>query len=175
MSLLSNIKSAAESIVGGIVDVEALRTMRTAGNDSLQPDRTGVVAKPLVCPKCGGAIQVPEGQRQCYCTFCGTALQIDDGSQTLLYCKVDETRIREAELRNSLERERMALEEARRPGRTKAMIVLALVGAAMMIAGVFVGHASGDENSPWYMVEILGMFSLMAVAYIWLFSKHRNN
>jgi len=99
--------------------------------------------------------------------YCGTPLHIDDGSQTLVYRKVDETRIREAEIDERLELARMELDEKRRPGRIKLTAFLAVLGAVMMIAGFFLGHASNDENSPWYMVAMLGMFPPMSIPFIW--------
>ena len=99
--------------------------------------------------------------------YCGMPLRVDDGSQTLIYRKVDETRIREAEIDERIELARMELDERRRPGRIKLTAFLAVIGAAMMIIGVFLGHASNDENSPWYMVAMLGMFPPMSIPFIW--------
>lgn len=177
MSLLGNIRNIALSVVEGLEDVEALKTMRASESsnaNAAEPHRSHAAVMPLTCPKCGGAIHVPEGQRQCFCTYCGTPLQIDDGTKTLLYRKVDETRIREAEIDKELELARMQLEEKRRPGRIRASIILAIVGGAMMIGGFFLGDVSGDSNSPWYMVAMLGLFPLMGTAYVWIFADGPN-
>lgn len=58
---------------------------------------------PITCPKCGGTIQVPLGEKMCYCAFCSTQLFIEDGSRTVTYRIVDEARIREAEAMQSVE------------------------------------------------------------------------
>ncbi len=42
-----------------------------------------VTLVPLTCPSCGGQLQIPEGTRQCYCTYCGTQIVVDDGSINL--------------------------------------------------------------------------------------------
>ena len=120
--------------------------------------------EPITCPKCGGTIHIPSHEKTCYCTYCGAQLFFDDGSRTITYRTVDEARIKEI----ALESLRVELEEKRRPGRVKTMVILAVVGAVMMILGQFAGHASGDPDSPWYMLAILGMFPLLAVAFVWL-------
>lgn len=170
MSLLNNIRNVAMSVAEGLEDVEAVRSAAAVNASRRQASVT-----PLTCPKCGGAIQVPDGQKQCFCTYCGTPLQVDDGSQTLLYRKVDETRIREAEIDKELELARLQLEEKRRPGRIKASIILAVIGSAMMIGGWFLGSSSGDSNSPGYLLSTLGMLALMGIMYIWLFASNPAN
>lgn len=59
-------------------------------------------------------------------------------------------------------------QDARRPGRIKACIVLGVIGLVMCLGGWFAGAASGDHNSPFYMVTMLGMFPLFAIPVVWL-------
>lgn len=116
---------------------------------------------PIVCSKCGGTIQAPAGEKSCFCTFCGTQLLIDDGSKTVTYRTVDEARIREAEIAQALELKKLEIEETRRTFRLKLALVVAAIGVLMLVGGNFLGHASGDSNSPWYMVAMVGFFPLM--------------
>lgn len=167
MSILSNVMKIAASIVDSLEDIEAVKVFRASDGNVARGESQTTVVTPLTCPKCGGAIQPPPGQNQCFCMYCGTPLHVDDGSQTLIYRKVDETRIREAEIDERLELARMELDEKRRPGRMKLTAFLAVIGAAMIIIGVFLGHASNDENSPWFMVAMLGMFPPMSIPFIW--------
>lgn len=127
--------------------------------------------QPITCPKCGGTIQAPVGGKTCFCTFCGTQIYFDDGSRSVTYRTVDEARIKELEL----ERQRLELEEQRRPGKAKLIAVLAIIGTLMMVIGTFAGHASGDSDSPWYMIALLGFFPLAAVVFIWIESSGSNN
>lgn len=53
---------------------------------------------PIVCPKCGGQIQVPPDRPTCFCTYCGTQIMLDDGSQTINIHNFDEADIRRVEL-----------------------------------------------------------------------------
>ena len=71
MSLLGNIKNVAMSVVEGLEDVEALKTMRASGFNNAsaaEPRQSHATVASLTCPKCGGAIHVAEGQKQCFCT-----------------------------------------------------------------------------------------------------------
>lgn len=167
MSILSNVIKVVGSIAENLEDIEAMKTFRMSNDNAARSESRTTVVTPMTCPKCGGAIQPPLGQNHCFCVYCGTPLHIDDGSQTLIYRKVDETRIREAEIDERLELARMELDEKRRPGRIKLTAFLAIIGAAMIIIGFFLGDASNDENSPWYMVAMLGMFPPMSIPFIW--------
>ena len=127
MSILSNVIKVVGSIAGNLEDIEAMKTFRMSNDNAARSESRTTVVTPMTCPKCGGAIQPPLGQNQCFCVYCGTPLHIDDGSQTLIYRKVDETRIREAEIDERLELARMELDEKRRPGRIKLTAFLAII------------------------------------------------
>lgn len=53
---------------------------------------------PIVCPKCGGQIQVPPDRPTCFCTYCGTQIMLDDGSQTINIHNYDEADLKRVEL-----------------------------------------------------------------------------
>ena len=95
MSILSNVIKVVGSIAENLEDIEAMKTFRMSNDNAARSESRTTVVTPMTCPKCGGAIQPPLGQNQCFCVYCGTPLHIDDGSQTLIYRKVDETRIRD--------------------------------------------------------------------------------
>lgn len=121
--------------------------------------------KSLTCPQCDASIQAPAGTSACYCMYCGAQLYFDDGSTTVTYRTVDETRLREAEMKNALELKRIEIEEKRRPGRIRLSIVLGIFGALMLIGG----YVSKD-----FLVIDIGLFALMAIAMIWLFASTSN-
>lgn len=49
-----------------------------------------------------------------------------------------------------------------------ATIILGITGGFMFIGGALLGSASGDPNSGWYSMEILGFFPLLAIVPIWV-------
>lgn len=54
----------------------------------------------LKCPECGAKLQIEDGRKECFCQYCGHKILLDDGSveTTYTYRKVDEARIKEAEV-----------------------------------------------------------------------------
>lgn len=53
-------------------------------------------------------------------------------------------------------------------------LLLAMVGVLMMIIGNFAGAASGDSDSPFYMLAMIGMFPLLA-AFIIPMALHKDD
>ncbi len=47
-------------------------------------------------------------------------------------------------------------------GKTILFVALIIIGALMMIIGFFAGHATGDSDSPFYFLALIGMFPAMA-------------
>ena len=47
--------------------------------------------------------------------------------------------------------------------------ILCVLGILMIIIGSFAGSASGDENSPFYVLVLLGINALVISMYIFLF------
>lgn len=87
---------------------------------------------PLVCPSCGGRIQVPEGTKSCYCMYCGTQIAIDDGSIHLH--TYDEAAIKRVELENQ---ERLAeLAALERYEKRHRVWVFCIVGWVVLV-GIF--------------------------------------
>ena len=177
-------------IVGGFV--EAAKQVGGAFGQAFKDGQSGVdVSAPqihidmkgdqassliaLACPKCGASIQQQEGRDVAYCSYCGTKLLVDDGSAKVTYRTVDEARIRELEIEQEREHRRAELEERRRPGRVKLSIVLGGAGFLMMLVGWFAAYSSGDSDSPWYLVTMIGMLFLIVVPLIWLMAMPNAN
>ena len=66
----------------------------------------------LTCPNCGANITVPEtGSRQfCFCEYCGSKITFADRNTTTIRY-VDETRLREAELRAQVRLKELELQK----------------------------------------------------------------
>lgn len=74
---------------------------------------------PVVCPRCNAEIQIKPETKICFCTYCGTQIIIEDESVTHIYKKIDEARIREADVRETIELKKLEMEEKKRRGREK--------------------------------------------------------
>ena len=54
----------------------------------------------IKCPECNATLNVDiaNGQHECYCLYCGEKITLDDYITSHVYRKVDEARIKEAEI-----------------------------------------------------------------------------
>ena len=50
----------------------------------------------LKCPKCGGELEVHEGQKKTFCKYCGSQILLDDGNRIINV--IDEARLKEIKL-----------------------------------------------------------------------------
>lgn len=100
----------------------------------------------LKCPECGAKLKIEEGRKQCYCQYCGHKILLDDGSKdvnvnvTRTYHKVDDARLKEAEVDKLVRLKELEVEEKKmdrkarnRSFRAKLGVVLLLVGAVSII------------------------------------------
>lgn len=107
----------------------------------------------LKCPECGADIDIEEGHRQCFCKYCGTKILIDDGNSTYTYRKVDEARIKEAEVEKAIRLKELELElydkkskeDKKRTGR-KRMNSITLIVVIIALALLLIGRITGNED-----------------------------
>ncbi|MBR0406274.1 MAG: hypothetical protein IJI68_13895 [Eggerthellaceae bacterium] len=131
----------------------------------------------LVCPRCNAnleSIRLEDGVNTLYCNYCGTKIALQDENQ-ITYRQVDAARIKEAEVSEAIRMKELEMEEHRREDQkkrdalmAKTAIFLAALGFLMMIAGYALGSVSGDSNSSFYMLALLGFFPFMGAAFIGL-------
>jgi len=83
----------------------------------------------------------------------------------------EKSKIKELELK----KEMMELEKLEKSIRNKTIVssILIVVGVISIILGYFLGYASGDGNSPWFIITLLGFFGI--AMGIWLFIDINDN
>ena len=111
----------------------------------------------LKCPECDANLSIEEGRTQCFCQYCGTKILLDDGGKTYTYRKIDEARLKEAEIRlKELEIE----EEEKRANRKKSKVKI----VATIILGVvtLLFFMSGSEN-----LCGIALLGLAVIMYMW--------
>ena len=118
----------------------------------------------LKCPECGADISLEEGHKQCFCQYCGAKIMIDDGSTTHTYRKVDEARIKEAEVDKLIRLKELEIKqkEAERKGKIKilkikAVLLLVFTGAIVIIFG---------QLRDYVMLEMCGLFPIIVALFI---------
>lgn len=133
------------------------------------------------CPECGAALNIEEGREQIFCSYCGTKIMVHNDNEHI-YRYIDEAGIKHAETERIVKMKQMELAEKKRLAseqmtktKIKISLILAVVGILMLSLGYLVGSATGDSNSGFYMISLIGFFPLMGAAYIWLLSKDKED
>ena len=101
-----------------------------------------------------------------FCPYCGGKLLVDPVAFRDVL--VEKERTKRVEMEYEQEDKRRADASRRRLGRIKASVVLAAVGILMFLVGDFAGEASGNPNSAWYFMSLLGLFPLFGIPFIWM-------
>lgn len=70
-------------------------------------------------------------------------------------------------IRLAMANDQVVLAENKRREKIKWSVTLALVGGILFIVGSFMGEASGNPDSSWHLVAIVGFFPPMAIAFLW--------
>ena len=123
------------------------------------------------CPECNATLSIEDDRKRCFCQYCGTKIIIDDGSTTHTYRKIDEARIREADVKENIRLRELAIEEKKLEAKentnkqkVKATIILGVVGMlCFFIASIGGIYGLGP-------IGIIGFIVFAIIAKMW-FSK----
>lgn len=132
------------------------------------------------CTHCGANLDFDDKNRDfIFCQYCGTKIMLDDYRSTYRY--VDAAKVKQAETEQIIKLRQLEIAEKDKEDAKKILnikikisFILALIGILMLIIGFLGGSASGNSDSGFYMLSMVGLFPLMGVAYIWLFSDNRS-
>lgn len=81
--------------------------------------------------------------------------------------KIEEERRRTKQL--EFEEQKRIDEENKKNKKNKIIlsIILGILGATLMIVGGVLGSLSGDPDSGWYMMTLVGLFVIISIVFIW--------
>ena len=126
----------------------------------------------LKCPECGADIDIEEGHKQCFCKYCGTKILIDDGNSTYTYRKVDEARIKEAEVDKAIRLKELEIEQEKnlqlektKELKTKFTIILCTIALISFIISYTTSSNLG----------YVGDWALIICVVMWKFGKKKRN
>lgn len=126
----------------------------------------------LKCPECGADIDIEEGHKQCFCKYCGTKILIDDGNSTYTYRKVDEARIKEAEVDKAIRLKELEIEQEKnlqlektKELKTKFTIILCAIALISFIISYMTSSNLG----------YVGYWALIICIVMWKFGKKKRN
>ncbi len=133
------------------------------------------------CPECGAVLNLEEEREQAFCTYCGTQILFYNENE-YIYRHIDEAELKQAETDRLVWMKQMELAEKERADaekkkarKIKISIIMATVGTIMMMIGFLAGSATGDSDSGFYMLFLIGFLSLMSAGYIWFFSNKEDD
>lgn len=124
----------------------------------------------LKCQECGAKLQIEDGHKECFCQYCGHKILLDDGSveTTYTYRKVDEARIKEAEVDKLIRLKELEIKQKELDRKAKSKTFKAKLGIIFVLFGIiliFVGYFAHDEN-----IVYIGIASCIVAMYIGILS-----
>ncbi len=129
----------------------------------------------LKCPECSASLSVKEGRDQLFCQYCGAKIVLQNENERI-YRRIDEADVKRSETERLIRLKELEMEAAKREDekaskRLKVKISLALLvaGIAMAVFGNVLGEASGNPDSSFYAMSVIGLMLMMGAGYIWLF------
>lgn len=108
----------------------------------------------LKCPECDANLSIEEERTQCFCQYCGTKILLDDGGKTYTYRKIDEARLKEAEVRL---RELEIEEKEKRANRKKSKAKI----VATIVLGIFLLFSYAIQSG------IIALSILAVLLFMW--------
>lgn len=122
----------------------------------------------LKCEGCGAILKVNEELKKATCNYCGTEFLVDDGSTKHTYRKIDEARIKEAEISEKIKLKELEIAEKRHDEELKTlkiMGVITLIGVFIMIVSLILASNSGNEEHWGYWVTL---FLMPILGWMWI-------
>lgn len=134
------------------------------------------------CPECGAQLKIESGRKKLFCSYCGTQILVDNDNEYTINenirhideaeIKKAEASVRKTEAERTIQLKKLEIIENKRKSfeRTKRFkiilsIVLAIIGSILIAIGT-------EADS---ILAGIGMFALLAIAYIWMFSNNKDD
>lgn len=125
------------------------------------------------CPFCGAAIKVDNPRKHFTCSYCGSNLRLNI-KENELPPPIDELALKRAETERIVRINRIKAAEAQyktdnesRQYAIKISIILGIIGSLLFILGFIAGDLSGNPDSPFYIISMLGFACLLCIVVIW--------
>lgn len=124
------------------------------------------------CPECGAVLNIEENRQQAYCSYCGAKVLIHNENE-YVYRHVDEAGIKKSDNDRIVKLKELEYADKLREDYNKAkqqrtVIVLSLLiaGVLMIIIGLFGGSRSGNPDSAFFMIAMVGLMFLISPTFI---------
>ena len=128
----------------------------------------------FICPQCGGRLEVERGRQNCFCTYCGAKVEIGNNA-SYTYRKVDEARIREADVEEQIRIKELELESKRETSRYRLIKIWVIMLIVIAVLAVIILLFDRDNpNSIGYLL-ILVDFIIGALGALLIMETKKNN
>ena len=127
---------------------------------------------PVKCPECGAMLNIEENRTQAFCSYCGAKVLIHNENE-FTYRHVDVADLERAETERVVQLKKMELAEKENSDKKTIrnmkifFSVLFFVSGVIMIPGGFLlGDKTGNPDSGFYMLSIVGLIVVMAAGVV---------
>ena len=127
---------------------------------------------PVKCPECGAMLNIEENRTQAFCSYCGAKVLIHNENE-FTFRHVDLADLERAETERAVQYKQMELAEKEQHDSKiirNLKIIFALIffvsGVIMIAAGFLLGDSTGDPDSGFYMIAMVGFLVIMAGAFV---------
>lgn len=125
------------------------------------------------CPECGATLHIEEDRKRAFCTYCGAKVLLENENEHV-YRHIDEAKIIQAETAHLVRLRQMEMAEKQQLANQKILklkiiisLTLATIGILMIAFGYIAGSSTGDPDSGYYMISLVGLFPLMGTVFVW--------
>ena len=125
----------------------------------------------LKCPECNATLSVEGDRKYCFCQYCGAKILIDDGSTTHTYRKVDEARIREADIQENIRLRELMLEEKKFAAKERMKAIK--IKLSIILAVLAIGLIAIESIFPSGAFGVAGLACLSILFLIWKSGKSK--
>ncbi len=133
------------------------------------------------CPKCGAPLSIEEKRKSAFCSYCGAKIILcDENEYTININDEAEVKYAETDRMVNLKHLEMMEEEARenrtiRRLRIRAAICTLIVGLVLMLVGELFGGLSGDDDSNFYFLTLIGIGAFPVALLLWPMGRHKDD
>lgn len=119
------------------------------------------------CPDCGAVLDFEEDRKQAFCSYCGAKILINNENE-YIYRYIDEADVKRADTDKLVKMKMLEAGKNITGIKFKLALTTTIAGVLMMLIGWGLGRLSGDGDSGWYMLAMLGMLAIMGCVYLWI-------
>ena len=131
---------------------------------------------PFICPQCGSTLDVDRERPSCYCTYCGAKIELGN-NVNYTYRKIDEARIREADVKELLRLKELEIQSKKLSFRHNVTVAVIAAIIIALIAGILleIFYKDSDIGGMIIFVTVFGGMFYFIYSVLKFDSKNKRN